>query len=255
MSAGNPVADETRFPDERQAGRLLSVELAPGIVAVGDESRGWVRAFLVADGKDLTLVDALADVHPFRILAAIRKMGRSVSDLKRLWVTHAHFSHLCGLAAMKELSGAKVCSHPFEADIVSGDRKAQRVSIVPKRPYRAYIPFQLGLALGLGDHPPCPVDDTLADGHEEGGLAVLHTPGHTPGHLAFWSEKHKVLLSGDAIVTWPELAAGWDSFTLNEHQRRESLRRMAALAPGTVGVGHGDPILRAAERVNSLLET
>jgi glyoxylase-like metal-dependent hydrolase (beta-lactamase superfamily II) len=247
-------ADETRFPHERQAERLTRVELARGIVAVGDESRGWVRAFLVADGKDLTLVDTLADVHPFQILAAIRRMGRSLSDLKRIWLTHAHFSHLCGAAAMRELSGAKVCSHPFEADIVSGDRKAQRVSIVPKRPFRAYIPFQLGLALGLGDHPPCPVDDTLAEGQEEGGLAVLHTPGHTPGHLAFWSEKHKVLLSGDAIVTWPELAAGWDSFTLNERQRQESLRRMAALAPEKVGVGHGDPIVeRASERVNSLL--
>jgi glyoxylase-like metal-dependent hydrolase (beta-lactamase superfamily II) len=83
---------------------------------------------------------------------------------------------------------------------------------------------------------------------------VIHTPGHTPGHLAFWSDTHKVLLSGDAIVTWPELAAGWDSFTLNERQRRESLRRMAELAPEKVGVGHGDPIgVRAAEIVNSLL--
>ncbi len=205
-------------------------------------------------GSDLTLVDTLGEEHPYPILAAIRQMGRSVSDVKRIWLTHAHFSHVRGLKAMKELSGAKVCSHAFEADIVSGDRKAQRVSIVPKRPFRAYIPFQLGLALGLGDHPPCPVDDTLAEGHEEGGLAVLHTPGHTPGHLAFWSEKHKILLSGDAIVTWPELAAGWDSFTLNERQRGESLRRMAALAPEKVGVGHGDPIAeRAAERVNSLL--
>lgn len=230
------------------------MELAPGIVAVGDQTRGWVRAFLVADGKDLTLVDALADTHPFQILAAIRQMGRSVSDVKRIWVTHAHFSHLCGLAAMKELSGAKVCSHPYEADIISGDRKAQRVSPVPKRPLRAYIPFQLGLALGLGAHPPCPVDDALVDKQEEGGLAVLHTPGHTPGHLAFWSEKHKVLLSGDAIVTWPELAAGWDSFTLNERQRRASLERMAGLAPKKVGVGHGDPIAeRAEERVSRLL--
>ncbi|MGH3039245.1 MAG: MBL fold metallo-hydrolase [Gaiellaceae bacterium] len=230
------------------------MELAPGIMAVGDATRGWVRAFLVADGKDLTLVDTLGEKHPYPILAAIRQLGRSVSDVKRIWLTHAHFSHLCGLRAMKELSGAKVCSHAFEADIVSGDRKAQRVSIIPKRPFRAYIPFQLGLALGLGDHPPCPVDDTLADGHEEGGLVVRHTPGHTPGHLAFWSEKHKVLLSGDAIVTWPELAAGWDSFTLNEQQRLDSLRHMAALAPEKVGVGHGDPIVgRASERVNSLL--
>jgi len=230
------------------------VELAPGIEAVGDRSRGWVRAFLVADGKNLTLIDSLADAHPFAILAAVRRMGRSVTDLKRIWVTHAHFSHLCGLAAMRELSGAKVCSHPFEADIVSGDRKAQRVSIVPKRPLRAYFPFQIGLALGLGDHPPCPVDDALADEQEEGGLTVLHTPGHTPGHLGFWSEKHKVRLSGDAIVTWPELAAGWDSFTLNERQRHDSLRRMAALAPEKIGVGHGNPIAeRAAERVNALL--
>ena len=83
---------------------------------------------------------------------------------------------------------------------------------------------------------------------------MLHTPGHTPGHLAFWSEKHKVLLSGDAIVTWPELAPGWDSFTLNERQRRSSLERMAALAPSKVGVGHGDPIVeRSEERVSSLL--
>ncbi len=221
---------------------------------MGDQTRGWVRAFLVADGKDLTLVDSLADAQPFQILAAIRQMGRSVSDVKRIWVTHAHFSHLCGLAAMKELSGAKVCSHPYEADIISGDRKAQRVSIVPKPPLKAYIPFQLGLALGFGKHPPCIVDAPLADKDEEGGLAVVHAPGHTPGHLAFWSEKHKVLLSGDAIVTWPEEAAGWESFTLNERERRASLERMVELAPEKVGVGHGDPILeRAEERLDRLL--
>lgn len=230
------------------------MKLPPELVPVGDRTRGYVRAFLVADGKELTLVDALADEHPFLILAAIRRMGRSIADLKRIWVTHAHFSHLCGLTRLKELSGATVCSHEWEADIVSGDRKAQRVSIFPRRPLRAYIPFQLGLALGLGDHKPCEVDDTLADQYEQGGLTVLHTPGHTPGHLSFWSEKHQVLLSGDAIVTWPELAAGWDSFTLNERQRRASLRRMADLAPKAVGVGHGDPITEnAADTVNSLL--
>jgi len=230
------------------------VDLAPGIVSIGDRTRGYVRAFLVADGKDLTLVDTLGDTHPHAILAEIRRMGRSLSDLKRIWLTHAHFSHLCGVAELRQLTGAKVCSHEWEADIVSGDRKAQRVSIVPKRPLRVYYPFQIGLALGLGDHPPCPVDGILTHEHEEGGLRVLHTPGHTPGHLAFWAEKHKVLLSGDAITTWPEFAAGWDSFTLNERQRQESLRLMAALTPKAVGVGHGDPITeRAAERVDSLL--
>jgi glyoxylase-like metal-dependent hydrolase (beta-lactamase superfamily II) len=236
------------------------VKLADGITCIGDQAggsfktRGYVRAFLVEDGKDLTLIDTLGDDHPFPVLAAIRQLGRSVSDLKRIWLTHAHFSHICGLAALKRLSGATVASHQWEAGIIMGERKAERVSIIPKRPYKAYIPFQLGLALGKGDHKPCPVDEALEHEHEEGGLTVLHTPGHTPGHVAFWSEKHGVLLSGDAIVTWPYLAAGWDSFTLDEAARRESLRTMAGLAPKKVGVGHGEPIEKnAAEAVNSLL--
>lgn len=231
------------------------VELAPGIVALGDRKWGWVRAFLVADGSDLTLIDTLGDDHPFVILAAIRSMGRSITDLKRIWLTHAHFSHLCGLAELKKLSGATVRSHVWEADIISGERKAQRVPILPRRPLRAYFPFQLGLALGIGDHTPCPVDETLSDEYEEGGLTVLHTPGHTPGHVAFWLEKHQVLLSGDAVVTWPEFAGGWHSFTLNEHKQRKSLRTMADLAPKKVGVGHGNPITNdAAERLSSLVQ-
>jgi glyoxylase-like metal-dependent hydrolase (beta-lactamase superfamily II) len=225
------------------------VEIAPGIVAVGDQTRGLVRAYLVADGKNLTLVDTLQEKHPFLISAAIRRMGRSISDLKRIWVTHAHYSHLVGLAALKDLSGATVASHEWEAEIVAGRQKAQRVPILPRRPLRAYIPFQLGLALGIGDHTPCKVDCSLHDEHEEGGLTVLHTPGHTPGHLAFWSDKHRVLLSGDAIVTWPQLAGGWDSFTLNRKQQRDSLRRMAACKIEKVGVGHGAPITENAAEV------
>jgi glyoxylase-like metal-dependent hydrolase (beta-lactamase superfamily II) len=230
-------------------------ELADGILALGDESRGQVRAFLVADGTELTLVDTLGDAHPLLVLAAIRRLGRSISDLKRIWVTHAHYSHLVGLAALKELSGARVGSHEWEKDIVEGKRKAQRVPILPRPPIRAYIPFQLGLALGIGTHRPCDVDDILRDQDEDGGLTVLHTPGHTPGHLAFWSKTQRVLLAGDAIVTWPYPAPGWDSFTLNEEQRWESLRRMVGLRPKAVGVGHGDPIVKdVAETLRGLLE-
>lgn len=230
------------------------MELAPGIVAIGGKSRGYVRAFLVADGTDLTLVDTLATNHHFLVLAAIRRLGRSVSDLKRIWLTHAHGSHLGGAAVLQALSGATVCSHEWEADIVSRDRKSERVPLLPRRPLRAYIPFQLGLALGIDPFKPCTVERFLQDGDQEGGLTVLHTPGHTRGHLAFWAEKHRVLLSGDAIVTWPAFDGGWDSFTLDRRQQRESLRRLAALAPQKVGVGHGEPIRKdAAELLDSLL--
>jgi glyoxylase-like metal-dependent hydrolase (beta-lactamase superfamily II) len=231
------------------------VEIAPGIVAVGDRRWGWVRAFLVLDGTELTLVDTLGKDQVYSILAAIRAMGRSVSDLKRILITHAHFSHLGGVAALKAQSGATVCSHPWEADLVGGHRESQRVPILPRHPYRAYFPFQFGQAFGIGHHPPCEIDHDLQDEEQQGRLTVLYTPGHTPGHLAFWSEQDKVLLSGDTIVTWPAFAGGWPSFTLNDQDRRASIERMAELAPDKVGVGHGDPItFDAAARVTSLVE-
>src|SRR4029077_17020838 len=111
------------------------MELAPGIFTVGDETWGHVRAFLVEAEDGLTLVDTLGYEHPFLILAAIRKMGRPISDLKRIWLTHAHYSHLVGLAALQKLRGPRVGAHEWEADIVRGDRKSQRVPILPRRPY------------------------------------------------------------------------------------------------------------------------
>ena len=231
------------------------MELAPGIRAIGGKAGGRVHAFLIEDGADLTLIDTLYETDGRLALEEIKRLGRSISDLKRIVLTHAHRSHLGGLAELKRQSGATVCSHEWEADIIGGERKAQAVTILPRRPLRAYFPFQVGLALGWGKHPPCPVDETVRDGDEIAGLRVLHTPGHTPGHLAFYSEKHEVLLSGDSIATWPAFDAGWPAFNLNPEDQRESIRRMAALEPKKVGVGHGSPITQAAaDRVHTLVE-
>lgn len=231
------------------------MELAEGIHYIGGTKGGWVRAFLIEDGRDLTLIDTLFDEDPSVVLAEIRSLGCSPSDLKRIVLTHAHRAHLGGLAALKRWSGATVFSHEWEADIIAGKRKPQPVTILPRRPLRAYFPFQVGLALGLGAHPACPVDETLKDEDEIGTLQVLHTPGHSPGHLSFYSAERGVLISGDAIATWPRFEAGWPAFTLNRDQHRASIRRLAELEPKLVGVGHGDPIkAHAAGWVYTLVE-
>ena len=91
------------------------------------------------------------------------------------------------------------------------------------------------------------MDELVADGDAVGPLQVLHAPGHSPGHLAFYWPERRLLVAGDSIATWPELCPGWYAFNLNRTQLRE-----AAFAT-TRAVGHGDPITKdAADRVHEL---
>jgi glyoxylase-like metal-dependent hydrolase (beta-lactamase superfamily II) len=233
------------------------MEIAPGVHSMSQRKGGHVHAFLLDDGAGLTVIDTLYDTDARLVLAQIRSIGRSVTDLEHIILTHGHRSHLGGLAVLKRLSGATVYAHEWEADIIAGDRGAQPVTIWPMQPlgtyWRVYY-LQLGAALGLGKHPPCPVDRTLEDGNQVGPVRVLHTPGHTPGHLSFWWPDRRVLFAGDAIATYPEFAAGWPAFNLNERQHWASIARMAEFDAAVVAVGHGEPITRgAAERVRSLV--
>ncbi len=85
-------------------------------------------------------------------------------------------------------------------------------------------------------------------------MRVIRTPGHFPGHLAFYWSDRRALFAGDAIATYPILAPGWPAFTLNPVQHRASLERMAKLDVDVLAVGHDDPITEgAAECVRSLV--
>jgi glyoxylase-like metal-dependent hydrolase (beta-lactamase superfamily II) len=222
-------------------------ELAPGIHSLGHGKGGHVHAFLVDDGNELSLVDTLFEDDARLVLDAIRELGRKPTDLKRIAITHGHRSHLGGLATLKRVSGATVYAHRWEADIVSGDRRAQAVSILPRQSLKL-IPFQLGLWLNRPKHVPCPVDELLDEGDAFGPLQVLHAAGHSPGHLAFAWPERRFAIVGDAVATWPQLCPGWHAFNLNKRQHHATLQRLANLEPTIVGVGHGDPITRGADQ-------
>ena len=230
------------------------MEIAPGVYSLS-QSKGFdVHAFLLDDGDGLTLIDTLFDADARIILDQISALGQTVTDLKRIVLTHGHRSHLGGLAELKRQSGAPVYSHEWEADIIAGERKAQCVSWRPQDPLVTYH-FQVGNNLNLSKHPPCPVDHFLRGGEQFGPVEVLHTPGHSPGHLAFYWPERRLLFTGDAVVTSPKFMAGWPGFTLNARQQAESLRRLAEYEADILAVGHGEPVLAdGIERLRNLLE-
>jgi glyoxylase-like metal-dependent hydrolase (beta-lactamase superfamily II) len=248
------------------------MEIADGVYSIRQTGRnaypsGYSQAYLLDDREaGLTLIDTLADPDAHLVLGQLKRLGWPEKRLERILLTHGHRSHVGGLATLKGLSGATVHSHIWEADIIAGKRKAQPVSLRPIPPLRTYTQ-RLGLALGVG-HPPCPVDEYLVDKQEVGPVRVVHTPGHTPGHVVFYWPERRALFTGDNIVTWPRLGAGWPSFQLDEMQFRDSLRYMEKsvgdiaeerLEPSdppveVIGVAHGEPITRgAAKRMRTLI--
>jgi glyoxylase-like metal-dependent hydrolase (beta-lactamase superfamily II) len=231
------------------------MQIAPGAYSLSQPQGGHVHAYLLDDGNGLTLIDTLYDTDGHRVLDEIKTLGKAVTDLKRIVLTHGHRSHLGGLAALQKLSGARVYSHAWEADIIGGNREAQRVSPVPRFPLRVYY-LQLGLALGFGKHPPCPVDETLKGGDRVGPLQVIATPGHTPGSLSFYWPDRRLLIVGDIIATWPRLEPGWRGFTLNFKQSRDSLGVLSDVSTAEIlAVGHGDPLTSGgAEQVRAMLK-
>jgi glyoxylase-like metal-dependent hydrolase (beta-lactamase superfamily II) len=230
------------------------MRVAEGVHSIGQAKGGHTHAYVFERGDRLTVVDTLFDDGGELILEALRGIGRTPGDIEHIVLTHAHRSHLGGLANLKRLSGATVHAHDWEADIIEGDRLAQPVSMVPRGPISTY-PMRIGLALGRPKHEPCPVDRGLAEGDEIGPLRVVHIPGHTPGSLALHDEQRSVLAVGDAVATWPRLGAGWPGFNLNEDQYRDSLRRLARIEAEVIAVGHGEPITEGgADRVHELAE-
>jgi glyoxylase-like metal-dependent hydrolase (beta-lactamase superfamily II) len=228
------------------------MQIVPGLYSLGDKSGGYVRAFLIDDGNELTLVDTLLDAHGKLVLEELSAIGKRPQDITRIILTHAHQSHLGGLGALKAATGARVYSHVWEADVIEGRKKVQvppTTTLIPQKPFRIYI-LQVGFVLGLKMPPPCHVDENLKDGDHVGPLTVMHAPGHTPGSLAFYWPEKRALIAGDIVVTWPEIALGWPQITLDNRQNRESVGKLCDMVQAEVlCVGHGQPVIRGAAKL------
>ncbi len=228
------------------------MEITPGLYSLGDKSGGYVRAFLIDDGGELTLIDTLLDQGGKLVLAELQSLGKNPRDVKRIILTHAHQSHLGGLAALKSATGARVYSHDWEADIIEGKKKIQvppTTTLVPQKPLQIYF-LQVAFVLGLKVPPACPVDETLKDGDHVGPLTVMHAPGHTPGSLTFYWPEKRALIAGDIVVTWPEIALGWPQITLDNKQNRESVGKLCDMVSAEIlCVGHGQPVIAGASEM------
>lgn len=215
---------------------MAVVELGKGIYRIptmGDFINSF--AFVETDGS-VTLVDTGTSMASKRIINGLAEIGKHPQDVQRIVLTHAHNDHVGSAAALLPQTRAN------GATVHTEDEQCVREGHPPQRPGLGAV---LSRMPGMGWRP-CPVSATVQDGDVldvAGGLAVHHTPGHTPGHISLLHQESGVLITGDAIfnmagrMTWP-FKAFCTSFPLN----KKSAAVLGDLDYGVAAFTHGPQI-------------
>ena len=254
-------------------------KLGPGLwsipVVIPDNPLGWTSVYVLEGDDGPYLVDAGWDDPRSwdELCAGLAEAGTSVQDVRGVLVTHHHPDHHGLAGRVREASGAWVALHERDAALV--------------RQYRANLLADPGIvvdvartALQTAGAAPHEVDEALATlaamrveipvladrELTDGQLAdvpgrrvrVLHTPGHTPGHVCLHLEDEDRLLSGDHLLAGITPHVGvYDlqdpaADPLGEYL--SSLRRLGDLDPFEVLPAHRARFEGARERAEELVE-
>jgi glyoxylase-like metal-dependent hydrolase (beta-lactamase superfamily II) len=217
------------------------MEILPNLHLVPDVT---ANSYLAIDPDGLTLIDAGLPRSGRKILRYIESLGYKDGDLRRILITHADSDHVGGLAELLRASPARVCASAIEAEAIRSGQASRPLKLTGiQKALFSLLEFFVKVA-------PSRVDETLADGQSLpvlGGLRVVATPGHTPGHLSFFAYEIGVLFCGDSMRC-PEgqmrVSQGWN--TWDEERALGSAKAQAALGARIVCAGHG-PVVRNAE--------
>jgi glyoxylase-like metal-dependent hydrolase (beta-lactamase superfamily II)/predicted ester cyclase len=214
-------------------------EVAEGVWRLQGEP-GKCNVYFVRDGDGVLMFDAGAKTMRKAVAAAAAQLG----GLTRIVLGHGHTDH----RGTAPYLGVPVLCHADEVADAEGSGGwrywDETLGFLPVPQRQIHKLFHRR----FWDGGPVPIAQTLAEGDEVAGFAVVHLPGHAPGQIALWREGDRVALTTDVFYTldmW-----GRDSephlpdpgYNLDTGQARASLRKLAALDPAVAWPGHARPV-------------
>ena len=246
MDARNVSQDWIGATSSSKGRHNMSVkQILPGLYQI---TTTGLNVFLI-DSGELILVDVGPPNNAKAIQKAVQAIGRQITDIRHILVTHCHRDHAGSLAAVKQITGAPAYMHPIGAAAVRMGKTRWENSTPPPNPLAKIIfntiTFRLAHREGF---EPAAVEYEVQDGDVipiAGGIRAIHVPGHSAGQLAFlWEKNGGVLFAAETAFNAFNLipATVYEDF----EEAIRSLTKLTALDFDTACFCHGKTIVHGA---------
>ncbi|HTJ72952.1 MAG TPA: MBL fold metallo-hydrolase [Actinospica sp.] len=229
-----------------------AIRIAPDVWRIPAARFDFVNIYaLVDEDGQVTLVDTGFKSGPAKAAAGLAAMGKSVADVTRIVLTHAHGDHAGGAAKLAEQSQAAVAISALDAPFA-------RLGQAPPRDAATFLGRRVGAMSKPGrDFPAVVVAEEFNDGDllpVAGGLRVHHTPGHTPGHVALLHENSGTLITGDSIWNVRKFSFGVKAFCTDIKLNQQTAHALGELDYQVAAFTHGPHVTdQAREKVRGFL--
>lgn len=197
-----------------------------------------VNFHVLRDGDGLILIDAGFIGGESALRKALRGKGWEDLKIAGIIVTHGHLDHIFNVARLAEKHRAWIAAPRLDADYYAG-----------KANYHGWARV-CGMLEAIGKCLPGFVvftpDRLLDDGDVIdvwGGLKAIHLPGHTAGHMGFFSEARGLLFSADLFASY-EWGVHFPPAIFNSEPAKMNGSLKKALSLGAAGIlpNHGDDV-------------